>query len=137
MGKKLRREKPSRRRQSETTVKPFHTNNRTSNSIIMSVSRGRQNFHTNSEALINKQINMELHASYVYMAMYTHFSRDDVALHGFAKMFKKNSEEEREHAFKLVHYQDVNNPAKNEWESALEAVEGALDLEKRVNQSLL
>ena len=29
----------------------------------------RQNFHEGSEALINKQINMELYASYVYMAM--------------------------------------------------------------------
>ena len=29
----------------------------------------RQNFHLNSEAAINKQINMELYASYVYQAM--------------------------------------------------------------------
>ena len=29
----------------------------------------RQNFHTTSEAAINKQINMELYASYVYMGM--------------------------------------------------------------------
>ena len=29
----------------------------------------RQNYHSESEALINKQINMELYASYVYMAM--------------------------------------------------------------------
>ena len=29
----------------------------------------RQNFHTTSEAAINKQINMELYASYVYMSM--------------------------------------------------------------------
>ena len=35
----------------------------------MSVSKIRTNFHANSEALINKQINMELHASYVYMSM--------------------------------------------------------------------
>ena len=32
-------------------------------------SKIRQNFHTNSEAAINKQINMELYASYVYMSM--------------------------------------------------------------------
>ncbi len=35
----------------------------------MSVSKVRQNFHANSEALINKQVNMEMYASYVYMAM--------------------------------------------------------------------
>lgn len=29
----------------------------------------RQNFHTDSENAINKQINMELYASYVYMSM--------------------------------------------------------------------
>ena len=29
----------------------------------------RQNFHENSEAAINKQINMELYASYVYLSM--------------------------------------------------------------------
>ena len=75
---------------------------------------------------------------------YTYFSRDDVALHGFAKMFKKNSEEEREHAFKLVDYQnmrggrvvfqDIAKPTKVEWASIQEAVEAALDLEKTVNQ---
>ena len=29
----------------------------------------RQNYHPNSEAEINKQINLELYASYVYMSM--------------------------------------------------------------------
>ena len=29
----------------------------------------RQNFHSESEALLNKQINMELYASYVYLSM--------------------------------------------------------------------
>ena len=33
------------------------------------MSRVRQNFHEDSEALINKQINMEMYASYVYLAM--------------------------------------------------------------------
>ena len=32
-------------------------------------SRVRQNFHQDSEAFINKQINMEMYASYVYLAM--------------------------------------------------------------------
>ena len=35
----------------------------------MALSKIRTNFHSSSEALINKQINMELHASYVYMSM--------------------------------------------------------------------
>ena len=40
-------------------------------------SRIRQNFKEESEALINKQINMEFYASYVYMSMYAYFDRDD------------------------------------------------------------
>ena len=31
--------------------------------------RCRQNYHQNSEAAINKQINLELYASYVYMSL--------------------------------------------------------------------
>ncbi len=79
-----------------------------------------------------------------FLLQYTYFSRDDVALHGFAKMFKKNSDEEREHATKLIGYQnmrggkvvfqDVARPNKSEWDSPLEAVEAALELEKTVNK---
>ena len=34
----------------------------------------RQNFHSDSEALINKQINLELTASYVYLSMVSKFT---------------------------------------------------------------
>ena len=106
----------------------------------------RQNYHEESEAAINKQINMELYASYVYMSMAYHFDRDDVALEGFHKYFKHQSDEEREHAQKLMKYQnkrggrivfhDVKAPAK-EWTSHISALEDALALEKKVNESLL
>ena len=33
------------------------------------MSRVKQNFHEESEAHINRQINMEMYASYVYLAM--------------------------------------------------------------------
>lgn len=36
-----------------------------------------------------------------------YFDRDDVALNGFHKFFKKQSEEEREHADKLMKYQNM------------------------------
>ncbi len=72
------------------------------------------------------------------------FEREDVALPGFSKFFKKSSDEEREHAQLFMGYQnkrggkivlqDVAKPNKNEWGSALEAVEAALELEKTVNQ---
>lgn len=35
----------------------------------MSISQVRQNFHEDCEVAINRQINMELYASYTYMAM--------------------------------------------------------------------
>merc|ERR1712027_95232 len=78
--------------------------------------------------MINKQINMELYASYVYMAMACYFDRDDVALKGFAKRFADNSTEEREHAQKLI---------SQEWNSALHAIECQLELEQTVHKALL
>jgi ferritin heavy chain len=113
----------------------------------MSLSIIRQNYHAESEALVNKQINMELYASYVYMSMAAYFDRDDVALHGFAKFFRDNSTEEREHSMEFMKYQnmrggrvvfqDIAKPNNDEWGSALEAVQAAFDLEKKVNHSLL
>jgi ferritin heavy chain len=71
----------------------------------MSGSRVRMNYSEAVEALVNKQVNMEFYASYVYLAMASFFGRDDQALPGFAKFFRKSADEEREHALKLAHYQ--------------------------------
>lgn len=113
----------------------------------MSASQCRQNFHAENEAGINRQINMELYASYCYQSMSFWFDRDDVALHGFAKYFKKASDEEREHAEKFMQYQnmrggrivlqDIKKPERDEWGCGLDAMQVALQLEKSVNQSLL
>ena len=35
----------------------------------MSISKIRQNYHSESEAGVNKQINLELYASYVYQQL--------------------------------------------------------------------
>ncbi len=40
------------------------------------------NYHEDNEGLINRQINLELYASYAYMALAHHFDRHDVALKG-------------------------------------------------------
>ena len=40
------------------------------------------NYHEDNEGLINRQINLELYASYVYTAMSYYFDRFDVALKG-------------------------------------------------------
>jgi len=113
----------------------------------MSVSQCRQNYHAESEAGINRQINMELYASYCYQSMAFYFDRDDVALPGFAKFFKESSKEEREHAEKLMEFQnkrggrivlqDIKKPDRDEWGCGLDAMQIALGLEKSVNQSLL
>jgi len=113
----------------------------------MSVSQCRQNYHSESEAGINRQINMELYASYCYQSMSFYFDRDDVALPGFAKFFKKSSDEEREHAEKLMAFQnkrggrvvlqDIKKPDRDEWGCGLDAMQVALGLEKSVNQALL
>jgi ferritin heavy chain len=107
----------------------------------------RQNYHEECEALINKQINMEMYASYVYLSMASYFSRDDQALMGFAKFFRKSSNEERDHSIMFMDYQnlrggkcvfqDIAKPTPSEWGSPLEAVMAALELEKKVNQSIL
>jgi len=113
----------------------------------MALSQCRQNYHQDCEAGINKQINLELYASYVYQSMYFYFDRDDIALPGFAKFFNDSAKEEREHAEILMKYQnqrggrivlqDIKKPERDEWGSGLEAMQAALALEKSVNQSLL
>jgi len=111
------------------------------------MSRPRQNFHEDCECAINNQINMELYASYTYMSMAFYFDQDDVAFKNIKKYFLKASEEEREHAMKLMEYQnmrggrivlkDITKPEKAEWGNIAQAFSAALELEKRVNQSLL
>merc|ERR1712203_1235179 len=100
--------------------------------VKMAVSKIRQNYHEDCEALIN---------------MSSYFNRDDQALHGFAEHFKKESGEERAHGMKLMEYQtkrggrvvfqDVAKPTTMDWGTPIEAMEAALELEKTVNQSLL
>ncbi|KAH9490118.1 hypothetical protein Btru_044993 [Bulinus truncatus] len=111
------------------------------------MSLARQNYNEECEAAVNRQINLELYASYVYMSMAYHFDRDDVALPGFHKFFKKQSEEERGHAEMLMKYQnmrggrivlqDIKKPESDQWGSGLDAMTTALKLEKDVNTALL
>ncbi|XP_041033509.1 ferritin, heavy subunit-like [Carcharodon carcharias] len=112
-------------------------------------SQVRQNYHKDCEDAVNKQINLELYSSYVYLSMESssYFDRDDVALRHFAEFFKEQSREEWEHAEKLMKFQnkrggriileDVKKPEQDEWGNGLEAMQRALQMEKNVNQSLL
>ncbi|KAK9742311.1 hypothetical protein RND81_03G163100 [Saponaria officinalis] len=118
---------------------------------VPQVSLARQKYTDESEAAINEQINVEYNVSYVYHAMFAYFDRDNVALKGLAKFFKESSEEEREHAEKLMEYQnkrggkvklqsilmplsEFDNAEKGD---ALHAMELALSLEKLTNEKLL
>merc|ERR1711862_673906 len=98
----------------------------------------RQKFSVAAEKALNDQVNAELSASYVYRSMAGFFDRDDVALHGFRDFFKKAAEEETEHAQMFIDYinkrggrvtlKAIGAP-KQEWATALEALEDALTLD--------
>lgn len=108
----------------------------------------RQNFNEETEASINKQINMELYASYVYMGLASYFGQSDVGLPGFQKFFKASSEEERTHAEKLIKYQSLRGgmcvfkdikapePLPDKF-SGKDALAKVLELERKVNDALL
>ncbi|XP_069056952.1 ferritin heavy chain B-like isoform X1 [Pleurodeles waltl] len=93
---------------------------------------------------INQSINL-LRALLTRKSYY--FDRDDVALSHVAKYFKEQSHEEREHAEKLMKYQnkrggrvvlqDVKKPLQDEWGNSLDAMLTSLQMEKNMNQALL
>ena len=66
------------------------------------------NYHEENEGLINRQINLELYASYAYTAMAHHFDRWDVALKG-------KEEKNKPFAFQpifVLTFQDIINSSK-------------------------
>uniref|UniRef100_A0A671DLL2 Ferritin n=1 Tax=Rhinolophus ferrumequinum TaxID=59479 RepID=A0A671DLL2_RHIFE len=106
-----------------------------------------QNSHPDCLAAINNHINLELHASYVYLSMAFYFDRDYVALKHFAQFFLQQSREETENAERLMQLQNqrggqlrlcnITKLEQDERENGLKARECALNLEKQMNQSLL
>jgi len=101
---------------------------------------------------VYKQINIEYMASYQYHALYSYFSRDQVAFKNIGEFFYKCCVEEREHADTLVKYQIMRggkvvleNIAKpllefnsdNTKSDILLGFELALQLEQQVYKSLL
>ncbi|XP_054444683.1 ferritin light chain-like [Pteronotus mesoamericanus] len=107
----------------------------------------RQNYSTEVEAAINRQANMHLQASYVYLSLGFYFDRDDVALHGVGHFFQEMAKKKREGFERLLKLQnqrggrillqDVAKPSKDDWGKTQDAMEAALALEKSVNQALL
>ncbi|XP_029440182.1 ferritin light chain, oocyte isoform-like [Rhinatrema bivittatum] len=106
-----------------------------------------QNFHQESEAGVNRLVNLQLQASYLYLSLGYYFDRDDVALANFSRFFREQSEEKREWAEKFLKFQnkrggrvilqDVKKPESDEWGNGTQAMEHALKLERILNQALL
>ena len=94
-------------------------------------------------AAINEQVGHEFQASHQYANIAAHF--DSLALKKLAKMFYKQSEEERAHGMKFIHYVseaggDVAIPAiaapKAVFKSVEEAIQLSLDWELEVTRRI-
>nr|XP_033817793.1 ferritin light chain, oocyte isoform-like [Geotrypetes seraphini] len=106
-----------------------------------------QNFHQESEAGVNRLVNLLLQASYAYLSQGYYFDRDDVALARFSKFFLEQSKEKHELSARFLKFQnkrggrvvlqDVKKPESDEWGNGTQAMEYALKMEKTINQALL
>ena len=67
----------------------------------------KTNTLSNIEEMLSNQINAELIAAYAYSSMTFFFSKDNVALHGFANYFKEASSDSLEKARKIVKYMSL------------------------------
>lgn len=110
----------------------------------------RQNWSEKCENELNIQIGKEYNASMAYHMLSCYFNRDDVGITKLVEFFNKASIEEREHANKLMHYQNMRGGVVKpiNWgyseivnlekpDDILEAFKISLELEKNINQSLL
>lgn len=101
--------------------------------------------------ILEAQVKVEIEAAMTYMAMGAHFARDTVNRPGFSKLFFESANEEREHAIKVIEYllmrgqltSDVSKllkfplkPIREEWNSGVEALTDALNLEAQVTRSI-
>ncbi|KAL0984385.1 hypothetical protein UPYG_G00140770 [Umbra pygmaea] len=110
-------------------------------------SQVKHNFHADSEANINKLVNIKLTASYTFLSLGMYFNRDDVALPGFSTFFLEWSSKEREQAEKLLEYQNrrggrvllqnIAKPIREDWKGGVDALTFSLELQKTLNKSLL
>jgi ferritin len=92
---------------------------------------------------LNKQLNAEYNASYLYLAMSAHF--ETINLRGFASWMRVQSGEEMKHAMRFYNYivdsdervelAQIQQPP-TEWKSALAALEDAYKHEKKVTSQI-
>lgn len=88
---------------------------------------------------LNEQIKHELFSSYLYLSIASYF--ENIPLDGFSKWFRKQAEEEHEHAMKIYQYINDRNmavemPAIVKPPATFESIQGifeqALEHEKKV-----
>jgi len=107
----------------------------------------KQNFHVDTEADINKLINVKLGASYTYLTLGMYFDRDDIALPKFSSFFLEQSVKERDQAEKLLEYQNmrggrillqtISKPSRETWRGGHDAMSFSLDYQKTLNTCIL
>ncbi|XP_067619727.1 ferritin heavy chain [Eurosta solidaginis] len=98
---------------------------------------------------MRKQIQMEINASNIYLAMAAHFSRDLINRPGFADFFFKSAREERGHGLKLIEYLSMRGQLTDnvtdliqlldvdvKIENGADALRQALELETKVTKSI-
>lgn len=88
---------------------------------------------------LNEQIKHEFYSSYLYLSIASYF--ENIPLDGFGKWFRKQAEEEHEHAMKIYNYiidrnmhvdlRDIPKPP-SKFKSISEVFELALEHEKKV-----
>jgi ferritin len=92
---------------------------------------------------LDKQINMELNSSYIYLAMSSFFYEEN--LNGFAIWFRIQSEEEYGHAMKIfdyIHQANANvnllniDQPKSDWKTAIDVFEDTYKHEQKVTASI-
>lgn len=88
---------------------------------------------------LNEQIKHEFYSSYLYLSIASYF--ENIPLDGFGKWFRKQAQEEHEHAMKIynyiidrnmhVHLQAIGKP-QHQFKSIQEVFELALEHERKV-----
>uniref|UniRef100_T1J101 Ferritin n=1 Tax=Strigamia maritima TaxID=126957 RepID=T1J101_STRMM len=109
--------------------------------------KNRNKLRDEAAQLLNAQVSHEMWASLVYMAMGSHFNSEAHDRPGFAKFFRKNAEEEREHAMKISDYLNkrgthitglnIKMPDTYNWETGLQALQEAIKMENKVTDLLI
>ncbi|XP_031803146.1 ferritin light chain, oocyte isoform-like [Sarcophilus harrisii] len=106
-----------------------------------------QSLHPEIEILLNKIINMELRASYVYFSVTYCFSHEDTTLKHFINFSRDISEKKKQHAETFLQFlikrggcpvlENIIKPEMSNWLDGLHALQEGLAMEKTINENLL